>query len=170
MDALQTPPLTMCVSKATAAAGTTTTFTTTGATLYCIKGKAYTTSAASNSATPTTDAATGAAFVAVPASYGCVFVLCYDGSSTTAATAIKVVQGPLAALDGAASGANALFLNAPQFPGIPDTLCPFAYLVTKVGASGSAWTFGTSNLAGPPSNVLHTFVDIMTLPGRPQVA
>ena len=32
MDALQTPPLTMCVSKATAAAGTTNTFSTTGAT------------------------------------------------------------------------------------------------------------------------------------------
>lgn len=171
MDALQTPPLTLCVSKATAAAGTTTTFSTTGATLYCIKGKAYTTSAAANAATPTTDAVTGAPFVAVPASYGCVFVLCYDGSSATAATAIKVVQGPLAALDGAAGGSTALFSpTAPLFPTIPDTLCPFAYLVTKVGASGAAWTFGSSNLAGPPSNVLHTFQDVMTLPGRPQVS
>ena len=170
MDPLAQAPLTMCVSKAAAAAGTTTTFSTTGATLYCIKGKAFTTSAAANAATPTTDAATGAAFVAVPASFGCVFVLCYDGTSTTAATAIKVVQGPLAPLDGAAGGSTALFINAPQFPGIPDNLCPFAYLVTKVGASGSAWTFGTSNLAGPPSNVLHTFQDIMTMPGRPQVS
>ena len=51
MDALQTPPLTMCVSKATlAASGAATTWSTTGATLYCIKGKAYTTSAASSAA------------------------------------------------------------------------------------------------------------------------
>lgn len=165
MDALQTPPLTMCVSKATAAAGTTTTFSTTGSTLYSIKGKAYTTSAASNAATPTTDANTGAAFVGIPANYGSVFVLCYDGSSTTAATAIKVVQGSITALD---SSGN--FVVAPQFPGVPDTLAPFAYLVTKVGSTGSTWTFGSSNLAGPPTGVTHTFVDVMTLPGRPQVS
>ena len=165
MDALSQVPLTMCTSKATAAAGTTTTFSTTGSTLYCIKGKAFTTSAAANAATPTTDAATAATFVAVPVSYGCVFVLCYDGTSTTAATAIKVVQGAQQALD-----ASGNFVNAPQFPAIPDTLCPFAYLVTKVGSTGAAWTFGASNLAGPPTGVTHTFVDIMTLPGRPQVS
>lgn len=169
-DNLAQAPGTFCTSYATLAAGTTTTYSTTGATLYCIKGKAYTTSAAANAATPTTDAATGTTFVPVTASKGCVFVFCYDGTSTTAATAIKVVQGPLESLDGATSGSTALFTNAPQFPVVPDNLCPFGYLVTKVGASGSTWTFGTSNLAGPPSNVLHTFQNLMTLPGRPQVA
>ena len=59
MDYMQAAPATICTSKAAAAAGTTTTFSTTGATLYSIKGKAYTTSAASNAATPTTDAALG---------------------------------------------------------------------------------------------------------------
>lgn len=73
-------------------------------------------------------------------------------------------------LDGTAAGASANFITAPQFPAIPSRLCPFGYVVTKVGASGSAWTFGTSNLAGPPSNVLHTFVNVMTMPDRPQVA
>jgi hypothetical protein len=165
MDALQQVPLTMCTSKATAAAGTTTTFSTTGATLYSIKGKAFSTSAAANAATPTTDAATGAAFVPVAVGYGCTFVLCYDGTSATAANAIKVVQGGQQALDAGGS-----FVTAPQFPAIPDTLCPFAYLVTKVGSTGAAWTFGASNLAGPPTGVTHTFVDIMTLPGRPQVS
>lgn len=160
-----------CTSKATLAAGTTTTFTTTGATLYCIKGKAYTTSAASNSATPTTDAVTGTTFVPITASKGSVFVFCYDGTSTTAATAIKVVQGSVEPLSNEADGANAKFLyRAPSFPVIPDTLTPFGYVVTKVGASGSTWTFGSSNLAGPPSNVLHTFQDLMCMPARPQVA
>lgn len=158
-----------CSSKATLAAGTTTTFSTTGATLYCIKGKAYSTSAASNSATPTTDAVTGDAFDAVTASKGSVFVFCYDGSSATAATAINVVQGTIEDLDDSADGADAKFVKAPQFPSIPDTLTPFGYCITRVGASGSTWTFGSSNLAGPPSNVKHDFVDVMVLPDRPQL-
>ena len=165
MDALQMPPLTMATSKAGLAAGTTTTITIGNTTLFAIKGKAYSKGSASNAATPTTDITTGAAFVAVPANYGCVFVVGLDSSG-----AIKVAQGPLQVLDGAADGANAKFLLAPQFPIVPDTICPIGYVVTKVGNSGSAWTFGSSNLAGPPSNVLHTFVDVMTLPGRPQVA
>ena len=67
MDNLAFAPGTFCTSKATAAAGTTTTFSTTGATLYCIKGKAFTTSAAANAATPTTDATTGATAAAAGA-------------------------------------------------------------------------------------------------------
>lgn len=165
MDALSQIPLTMAVGKAGLAAGTTTTITVGTTTVYAIKGKAYSKSSVSNAATPTTDATTGSAFVAVPANYGCVFVVGVDSSQ-----AIKVSQGPLQALDGAADGANAKFLLAPQFPIVPDTVCPLGYIVTKVGNSGSAWTFGSSNLAGPPSNVLHTFVDVLTLPDRPQVA
>ena len=171
MDNLALPSLTLCISKATLAAGTTTTFTTTGATLYSIRGKAYTTSAATNAATPTTDAATGAAFVAVPLGSGSVFVFCYDGTSTTAATAIKVVQGSIEALSTGTDGAAAttVFNRAPQFPGIPDTLCPFGYMVVKVGSSGTAFTFGTSNLAAV-SNVGKAFQDLVTMPDRLQVA
>lgn len=165
MDALQQTPLTLALAKAGLAAGTTTTLTVTTATPYAIKGKAYSRAAVSNTATPTTDATTGAAFVAVPAGYGCAFVIGVDSSN-----AIKVSQGPLQVLDGVADGANAKFIVAPQFPIVPDTVCPLGYLITKVGTSGSAWTFGSSNLAGPPSNVLHTFVDCITLPDRPQVA
>ncbi len=171
MDKLSLGAVTLCMSKATLAAGTTTTFNTTGATLYSIRGKVYTTSAAANSATPTTDGNTGAAFVPVTASKGSVFVFAYDGSSTTAATAIKVYQGTVEPMTTDASGANAKFIGpGPTFPAVPTGVCPFGYVVTKVGASGTAWTFGSSNLAGPPSNVLHTFQDINSLPDRPQVA
>ena len=146
MDNLTQTPLTMCVSKATlAASGAATTFSTTGATLYCIKGKAYTTSAAASAATPTSDAALGTTFAA----------------NTLAA--IKVVQGSEEALD--ALGA---FINAPQFPGIPDTLAPFAYTVVKNGSTGSAWTFGTSNWTATGITLAHQ--DVMTLPARPQVS
>lgn len=171
MDQLSQVPLTLCTSYAALAAGTTTTFSTTGATLYSIKGKAYTTSAAANAATPTTDALTGDAFVQVPLGYGSVFVFCYDGTSATAATAIKVVQGSIEILDnGASTDGTAGFARAvPAFPAIPDTLCPFGYLIVKVGSGGTAFTFGTSNLASV-SSVVKTFVNVMTLPARPQAA
>ena len=170
MENLMARGINFCSSYAALAAGTTTTFGTTGATLYSIDGESFTTSAASNAATPTTDAVTGAAFTAITASKGSVFVFCYDGTSATAATAIKVVQGTVEDLTTEADGNNASFTQAPAFPDIPDTLTPFGYVVTKVGASGSTWTFGSSNLAGPPSNVKHLFHSVFTLPARPQVA
>lgn len=160
MDALQQIPLTMCTSKAGMAAGTTTTLTTANTQLFCIGGKAYTKAGVSNEATPTTDAATGAAFNGVAAGYGSVFVICRDSSGN-----LKAVQGQVVALD-----ASGLFVNAPQFPGIPDSLCPIGYIVVKAATGASTWTFGSSNLAGPPSNVTFAFVDCMTLPGRPQVS
>jgi hypothetical protein len=166
MDALQTPPLTLCVSKATlAASGAATTWSTTGATLYAIKGKAYTTSAAASAASPTSDASAGTTFASKPlaANTGTVFVWCYDGSSTTAATAIKVVQGSVESLD-----VSGNFLKAPDFANIPDTLCPFAYSIVRNGSTGSAWTFGTSNWNATGITLAHQ--DVMTLPGRPQVA
>ena len=148
--------------KATAAAGTTTTYSTTATTYYSIDGKAYSKAAVSNGATPTTDINTGFAFLALAASKGCKFVFGYDASGT-----LRVAQGPIVDLDGAADGANATFVTKAPFPPLPDDFAPFAYLETKVGASGSSWTFGSSNLAGPPSNVLHTFTDVTTLPTRP---
>jgi len=160
MDALQQVPMTMATSKAGAAAGTTTTLTTANTTLFCIKGKAYSKAAAANAATPTSDFTTGAAFVGIPINYGCAFVLSYDSGGT-----LRVSQGPLQALDPSGN-----FINAPQFPIVPDTVCPFAYLITKVGATGATWTFGASNLAGPPTGVSHTFVDVFTLPDRPQIS
>lgn len=164
MDNLQNAPVTMCVSKATLAAGTTTTFSTTGATLYAINGKAYSTAAAANAATPTTDANTGLAFQGIPPNFGSVFVFAYNGNGV-AATAVRVVQGPVQALD-----ASGNFITAPNLPIVPDGLCAFGYLVVKAGATASTWTFGSSNLAGPPTGVTLAFQDLMTLPGRPQVA
>lgn len=170
MENLALRGLNICVAGGALSAVSTTTFTTASAHTVGIRGKRFTIAAATAAGTPTTDAVTGVAFVPVTASKGCAFVFCYDGSSTVPATAIKVVQGPLADLDGAAGGSAATFVTAPQFPAVPDTLAAFAYLITKVGASGATWTFGTSNLAGPPANVLHTFVDVINLPDRPQVS
>lgn len=165
MDYVNIRGVTMCTVSATLSAGTTTTFSNTGAVAYCIEGKAYSVAAASNKATPTTDINTGEAFLPVTANKGCVFVIGYD----SAASAAVVAQGEIVDLSEETDGDDAEFLHAPEFPVIPADFCPFGYILTKVGSGGSDWTFGSSNLAGPPSNVHHTYVDVMTLPARPQV-
>lgn len=160
MDTLQQTPLTVFLGKATLAAGTTTTYSTTGTKDYLIEGKAYSKAAVTNGATPTTDANTALAFVGLTANQGSVFVFGYDASGT-----IKVAQGTVQALDSAG-----LFIVAPQFPVIPETICPFGYLVFKGGSTLSGtWTFGTSNLSSV-TGATYTFVDIGTLPDRPQIS
>lgn len=162
MDVQSAAPVTMCMSKATLAAGTTTTLSTTGTTTYAIRGKAYAKAAMTNAATPTTDAATGAAFVPVPANTGCAFLIGFN-----AAGALLAVQGKLAPLN--ASGA---FLAAPQFGGPPNDFCPIGYLLIKAGPTASSapgWAFGASNMSGV-TGIIYTFVDIAGIPDRPQIS
>ena len=160
MDNLTQIPLTLCLSKVTLAAGTTTTISTTGTTTYAIKGKAYTKSAITNGATPTTDGATGSAFTGITANQGTVVVVGLDSSGN-----IKAMQGSVESLDSSGS-----FIKAPQFPVIPDTVCPIGYIVLKGGSTLSGtWTFGSSNLSGV-TGMTYTFVDVVTLPERPQVS
>jgi hypothetical protein len=146
------------------AAGTTTTVSTTATVPFCINGKAYSKAAITNGATPTTDAATGAAFNPVPANKGSVFVACFDSGGN-----LKVVQGEVTSLD----PASGLFINPPEFPLIPDTLTPFGYLVIKAAstyvATTTGWLFGTHNNSSV-TGVTYTFVDVMVLPNRPQVS
>lgn len=165
MDQLSQVPLTLFMGRATAAAGTTSTISTTGTMVFCIRGKAYSRAAFANQATPTTDINTGLAFVPIPPNFGSVFVLGLDPAG-----ALRVAQGQVLALDGAASGATAQFILSPQMPIVPDNVCPFAYVVVRVGASGAQWTFGVSNLAGPPANTGIVFQDLVTMPDRPQVS
>lgn len=167
----------MCFSKAALAAGTTTTISTTGTTTYAILGKFSTKTAITNGATPTTDYATGLAFKPIPIpntapnlglGYGSVFVVGLNAAGT-----VKVIQGTIEALD-----VSGKFINAPQFGGLgqpgpnsgDNDFCPIGYIVVQLGATAVAtWTFGTNNLSGV-TGVTVTFVDIATLPDRPQVA
>ena len=55
MDTVAKAPITMCMSKATLAAGTTSTLSTTGTTTYLIESIFYTKASLANQATPTTD-------------------------------------------------------------------------------------------------------------------
>lgn len=149
-----------CLSSVTLAAGTTTTLTTTGAMVYAINGKAYTTAAWSNTAHPTTDANTGLAFTGIPLGYGAVILY-----GLNAAKAAVAVQGPLAPID--ASGA---FITAPQFAAIPANFCPIGYLVIKAGTGASTWTPGSSNQASA-TGITYARQDVaLGLPDRPVVA
>lgn len=165
MQEIDNRGLSMCLIDATLAAGTTTTYSTTGTTHYCIDGKAYTKAAVTNGATPTTDVNTGDTFVAVGADKGCVFVVGYNAAGT-----VKVAQGEITDLDGTADGASSTFETNPDFPALPADFCPIGYFVIKVGASGAAWTFGASNLAGPPSNTGVSATSVCVLPRRPQAS
>lgn len=161
MDFLQQQSLTGCLSKVTLAAGTTTTISNTGTTTFAIKGKAYTKAALSNAATPTTDAATGAAFTGITANQGTVVVIGLDSGGN-----VKAMQGTVTALDSAGA-----FITAPQMPYVPDTVCPIGYIVLKGGSTlVGTWTFGSSNLSSV-TGMTYTFVDVaLGLPERPQIS
>jgi hypothetical protein len=161
MHPLAMAPITMSFAKAAVVAGTTTTITTTVTAHYAIKSKMYTKTAITNGATPTTDATTGLPFVPIPyPSNGCVFIWGLDSGGNQ-----KVMQGPIQALD-----ASGNFIVAPQFPSVPEPVCPLAYIVVKLGATAVAtWTFGTNNLSSV-TGVTYAFVDICTIPDRPKVA
>lgn len=147
-------------TKAGFSAGTTTTLTTANVSQTAIGGKAYSKAAASNAATPVVDAADGLAFTPVLANQGSVFTLGFNAAGT-----LLAVQGDVKALD---VGGN--FTDAPQFGTAPDSFVPCGYVVVKVGATGSPWTLGASNFAGPPTGVTFSFTDCLTLPARPQIA
>ncbi len=170
MDMLTQIPVTMALNKFSVVASTTTTISTTGTNTFAIKGKAYTKTAISSGATPTTDYATGAAFLPIPVSYGSVFTIGLDHSGNT-----KAIQGTIVPLDGIA-GSGAFFPNGPQFGGLgpagsgstDNDFCPIAYVVIQNGTTGAAWTFGTGNWNA--TGITATFVDIITLPDRPQIS
>lgn len=160
MDYLAQIPLTMATTIGGLAVGTTTTLTLANDVQYCIKGKGYKKSAVSNTATPTTNAATGLAFNAIGTNYAGAFAICLDSSG-----ALKVVQGSIVAY----SDAGEFTGSAPQLPAVPDTLCPIGYELVKVISTGSSWTFGTSNQASQ-TGITKVLVDCFTLPARPQTS
>jgi len=164
---------TFCASDAAIAAGTTTTLTIGANTHFCVGGKAHYKAATSNITTPTTDAATGAAFTAIPKgtsleAWGRTYVVCLDTSATPA---LKVVEGELVRATPGRTGATMEFLDAPEFPAIPDTICPIGYINVMIGndLSAASWTFGSSNLA-TLTGCNRTFISCMLLPARPQTS
>lgn len=150
----------ICLNKVTLAglSGAATTFSTTGTTTFAIGGAAYTKTAISSGATPTTDANTGAAFTPLQTGKKCMFVFGLDASGNT-----KVAQGPIVNTSDVSNGAAAV-----QFPEIPDTMCPIGYVEVS-HANATAWTFGTSNW-NATGVTIGTPVDVILLPTSPLTA
>lgn len=187
MDVASKAPLTMCLSKATVAAGTTSTISTTGTTTYLIESFFYTKAALTNQASPTTDWVTGAAFIPIPipgtttglppgvpsaSGYACAFALGFDNTG-----ALRAIQGPIVGMDSngnfisAAPTLNPALGPAGPNPGTiaggvssDNNFCPIGFVVVKLGATAVAtWTFGSNNWAGV-TGVTVSFNDIATLP------
>jgi hypothetical protein len=125
-------------------------------TLTCdVQGKKTTVTAITDGVTPTTDAQTGAAFVPLANGEKCIFVW-----GVNAAGAIRVAQGAIVKTADVTNGSAAL-----AFPGIPETMCPFAYH-TAAHANATAWTFGTSNW-NATGMTLGSVVPVGQLPNQP---
>lgn len=156
--------LTMSVKAAGLTAGTTSTYTTTATTECMIGGKWATGLAAqTNTASPTTDARTGAAFTAITDNQATVLVW-----GVTAAGAIAVCQGGIEDTEVGITTTAGAFKNAPQFPPLPDNFCPIGYSLHRTAPSAATWTPGTSSWAA--TGVTSLFVEVAVLPDRPQIA
>lgn len=146
-------------------AGTTSTYTTTATTECSIRGKWATgLSAQTNTASPTTDANTGAAFNALSTNKCCALVW-----GINAAGAIQLCQGPIIPTAPGVTTTVGAFIDAPQWPTIPDDFCPIAYMLVRTAPSASAWTPGTSSWTASGVTV-STAQNIATLPDRPQTS
>lgn len=145
--------------------GTTSTYTTTASTAAVINGVFGTAlTAQTNTATPTTDATTGAAFVALTANKATVLVW-----GVNAAGAIKLAQGTIVPTETGVTTTAGAFINAPQFPSLPDDFCPIAYNLVRTSPTGSAFTAGTTSWAAS-GITCSTAKNVHTLPDRPKIA
>lgn len=152
MQTLDFAGATLCLSKAGLVAGTTNKLSI-SATTYAINGTAYSSGAQTNATAPTTSAVTGAAFTAVGVNQGSVFFV-----GLNAAGALVASQGTIEALDTAGN-----FVTLPKTPAVPSDFCLIGRLTVKVGSTGSAWTFGSSNMSGV-AGVTYTFNDQIAMP------
>lgn len=159
------PSLTQNFVSAAAVAGTTSTFTSTVTTVGAINGKFVTTLAAqTNAASPTTDYATGLAFVALQPNQTCVLVFGQNAAGT-----LKLVQGSIIATQtGVTTTVGALALW-PQFPGLPNDFLPLAYTVVRTAPSAAAWIPGTGSWTASGVSA-STFTNVSVLPARPQAS
>jgi hypothetical protein len=157
--------LTINLVNAGLVAGTTSTYTTTATTVCSIGGKFATgLTAQTNTATPTADVNTGAAFVAQTDNTACVYVF-----GVNAAGAIKVAQGSIVDTEVGVTTTAGAFKVAPQFPTLPDDFCPIGYIVVRTAPSASDFTFGTSSWTATGITAA-TAVNVSTLPARPQTS
>lgn len=159
------PGATMNLVSAAMIKGSTSSYTTTVTTAGVINGKFVTTlGAQTNTATPTTDVNTGAAFIAQTDNTACVYVMGQNAAGT-----IKCAQGSIVPTAVGVTTTAGAFKDAPQFPTLPDDFMPLAYVIVRTAPSASDWTFGTGEWAATGVTATQ-FVNVSTLPDRPVTA
>ena len=119
---------------------------------YSNQGLLFYKATAAGAATPTTDANTGVAFKAQAINTVCAYLW-----GLNQAGAVGVVQGLIVAWTNTAAGSTPV-----PMPEFTDAYTPVAYTIVENGASGSAFTFGTSlwNQSGATA----TTADLFSLP------
>ncbi len=144
--------------------GTTSTYTTTATTTAVIDGVFGTgLTAQTNTASPTTDAATGAAFVAMGDNKATVLVW-----GVNLAGAIQLCQGSIEDTEVGVTTTAGAFIKAPQFPDLPDDFCPIAYNLVRTAPSASDFTPGTTSWTAT-GVTCSTAKNISVLPSRPRI-
>lgn len=165
MNARQLNGLTMCTVSPALVKGTNKSYSTTVTSAGMINGKWVTAlTAQTNQAVPTTDAATGEAFVAQTDNQACVYVV-----GQNAAGAIAACQGTIVPTEVGVTTTAGAFINAPEFPALPDDFIVFGYCLVRTAPSASNWTFGTDNWAATGVTTTE-FVQCGVLPDRPQTS
>jgi hypothetical protein len=155
--------LTMNLVNAVVAKGTTSTYSTTTTTAGVINGKFVTTLAAqTNTATPTTDAITAAAFPALAPNKATVLVFGQNAAGT-----FLMAQGSIEDTQVGVTTTVGSFIRAPQFPTMPDDFMPLAYMLVRTAPSAASWVAGTGSWTA--SGVTASAVqNVAVLPDRPQ--
>lgn len=157
--------LTMGTIKTGLVKGTTSTYTTTVTSAGMINGKYVTgLSAQTNTATPTTDAATGLAFPALIDNQATVLVIGQKADGT-----IQMCQGSIENTEVGVTTTAGAFIRAPQFPTLPDDFMVFGYNLVRTAPSSSGFTAGTSSWTATGITASE-FVQCGVLPSRPQTS
>jgi hypothetical protein len=148
---------TVCLANAalTGLSGTAKTISYTGNPAFAISGRLYTGDTCSGGALATTDATTGEAFVSLANGETCPFVFGWN-----AAGEWIVSQGDVVNTADVVNTSSAL-----NFPAIPATMCPFAYVSMK-HANATAFLFATGNW-DQTGLTIGTVVNCMLLPTQP---
>ena len=142
----------------TGLSGTAKTISYTGNPEFAIGGRLYAGDSCSGGALETTDGTTGEAFVPLANGETCLFVF-----SWTADGAWHVHQGPVVLTADVVDESAAL-----EFPSIPDTHVPFAY-VSILHANATPFLFGTGNWDQTGVTV-GTVINCALLPTQPLTA
>jgi len=126
---------------------------------FVLNGRHYTGDTCASGALNTTDITTGEAFLPIVNGQVCLFVLSWEADGTW-----EVSQGPIVNYDDLVNGAAVL-----DFPSIPSTVCPFAYISMRNEHATTTFTFATDNW-NAATMTIGTAVNCALLPTQPLTA